>query len=1027
VAGRVKNVVWVFDEFELDPGACELRRRGRAVVLQPRVFDTLKYLIENKTRVVSRQELLDALWKGQQVKPGAVPWCVNHVRRALGQRALDKYPIDTIRGRGYRFVASVRGPGARSDSPPPEDTSPRWAAADSADGPFVGRADVMGRLIDGLSSARAGEGAVVLLTGPQGIGKSRSMTELAALAQAWGIGVWSGRCIADGGAPGLFPFIGILREACSDRTLPAPDRAEAEELLSLLVPHSSAPEVKTLESTTAPDAGRFWLLDRLVRFLRHAAQQRVRLVLIDDLQDADAGSVDVLSWLAPDLSRTKLLVVASARPGSEGGAASAALASRIRPARVLALSPWQEAEVKQYLEGRLGADVSSGWGPAVYALAAGNPLFVREAASLLMDRKRIGARDDVEIGALPVVAQEILARRAATLPADVRSALEIACVIGERFDLPLLQRVTGLGSQDLLCRLEGAISARFVRADVIVERYEFTHALIHAALYDALPASRRVELHGEVARALESMMQLEPRIFELAYHLHKGLPESEHERAIVACRRAGDASMHSFAYEDAARFYGWALSAQRYAHQADPRKSCELLLSAAYALRRAGRVEESLMHCARAIDVATDEGYADLLLEAACRLRPTVWMAQIPDVFALRALTRALELFPEEAKAERARAFGRIACVPPHCSVIEEGQGLAARGVALAREIGDQSLLLETLGASLYGFSGPDNLDRLLTVSEEMLRLATPKTVWWTAEAYIGRYLAFLQRADMPSAERALAAFGGVAHNQRMPEAIWQFENYSAILRFHMGEFEYAESRFDELHQQANRLHLNYARFNYAYQRSALRMERRGYPWFAGHPEPLHEADWTWARAIPCYRADRIVQLLDSGAVAEARVEFAALAGDGFRSVTRDLSFLYTLSKLALAAVELEESEQARVLYDLLTPYAKFNPVHGWGFYLGSVSYFLGVLARFLGDTIAAVRHFELALEIHRSLGYKAQVLRTQLALAELTDSLPSSGLRRGRPSARQVGAAARKLGLVGLAERATLIAEGAR
>ena len=114
-------MVWAFDEFELDPAACELRRRGRAVVLQPRVFDTLKYLIENNARVVSRQELLDALWKGQQVKPGAVPWCVNHVRRALGQRALDKYPVDTIRGRGYRFVASVRGPGARADSAPPED------------------------------------------------------------------------------------------------------------------------------------------------------------------------------------------------------------------------------------------------------------------------------------------------------------------------------------------------------------------------------------------------------------------------------------------------------------------------------------------------------------------------------------------------------------------------------------------------------------------------------------------------------------------------------------------------------------------------------------------------------------------------------------------------------------------------------------------------------------------------------------------------------------------------------------------
>jgi hypothetical protein len=203
-------------------------------------------------------------------------------------------------------------------------------------------------------------------------------------------------------------------------------------------------------------------------------------------------------------------------------------------------------------------------------------------------------------------------------------------------------------------------------------------------------------------------------------------------------------------------------------------------------------------------------------------------------------------------------------------------------------------------------------------------------------------------------------------------------------------------------------------------------MERRGHAWFAGHPEPLHEADWSWARAIPCYRADRIVELLDSGAKAEAQVEFSAIASDKFQSVTRDHAFLYTLSKLALATVALDDRAQARVLHDKLLPYARFNPVHGWGFFLGSVSYFLGVLARFLGDTGAAYGHFELALGTHRALGYKSQILRTQLALAEMSDA-PAGAVERGRPSARQVGAAARRLGLVGLAERASLIAESAR
>jgi DNA-binding winged helix-turn-helix (wHTH) protein/tetratricopeptide (TPR) repeat protein len=1014
-------VLWAFDEFELDVLACELRRRGRAIVLQPRVFDTLRYLIENNARVVSRQELLDALWKGQQVKPGAVPWCVNHVRRALGQRALDKYPIDTIRGRGYRFVAAVRRQGAR-DSAPPEDVSPRWSRNDGGDGPFVGRSETMGRLVDSLANARAGEGTVVLLTGPQGIGKTRSMAELAAVAQGWDIGVWSGRCIADGGAPGLYPFICILREALSDRTLSAPDRAEAEELLSQLTPHSGAVTEGPSGAETRPDAGQFWLLDRLVRFLRHTAQQRTRVVVLDDLQDADTSSVDVLSWLAPDLAKTKLLVVASARAGS----ASTVLAARIRPLRALVLSPWREVDVKEYVEGRLGGTASPEWGQAIHGLAAGNPLFVREAVSLLVDHQRFGASGDTGVDGLPAVAQEILGLRVGTLAADVRATLEMACVIGEQFDLPLLQRVRGLGSADLLSRLDAAISARFVRAKLALERYEFSHGLIHAALYDAMPASRRVELHGEVAHALEAMSALEPRLYELAYHLHKGLPETGHERTLAVCRRAGDAAMRGFAYDDASKFYEWALAAQRYSPTPDPRASCELLLACAPAHRRGSRIAESVMQCAQAIDLATTEGYTDLLLRAVGRLRPTVWMAPIPDMISLRALNRVLELFPEDAKADRARAYAHLACIPPHASNVEDSLVLGGRAVKLAREVGETELLLEALGSRLYGLSGPDHLDELLSTSEEMLRLSPPENAWWSAEAYIGRYLAFLQRADLVGAERALTAFGEVAHAMRMPEAIWQFESYRALLRFHAGELEYAETRFNELNDQASRLRITYARFKYAYQRSALRMERRGHPWFAGHPEPLHEADWTWARAIPCYRADRILQLLDSGAAAEARVDFTALAADGFQSVNRDHTYLYTMSKLALAAVELDDTEQARVLYETLLPYARYNPVHGWGFFLGSVSYFLGVLARYRGDTTAAVGHFEVALGIHRELGYKAQILRTELALAELSDVSPAGTGRRNRASARQVGAAARKLGLVGLAERATLIADGA-
>ena len=76
-----------FGEFELDGDAYTLLRGGRELALQPKVFDLLRLLVERRGRVVTKAELLDALWSGEHVNEGAVPWTIFHARRALGQGA----------------------------------------------------------------------------------------------------------------------------------------------------------------------------------------------------------------------------------------------------------------------------------------------------------------------------------------------------------------------------------------------------------------------------------------------------------------------------------------------------------------------------------------------------------------------------------------------------------------------------------------------------------------------------------------------------------------------------------------------------------------------------------------------------------------------------------------------------------------------------------------------------------------------------------------------------------------------------
>lgn len=108
---------YAFGQYVVDTRHYSLARAGQSVSVRPKVFDVLCYLLEHRARVVSKQELLDALWREPFVDDFAVPWTVSHLRKALDQERGAQEPIQTVRGRGYRFVAEV-GELPEATSPP---------------------------------------------------------------------------------------------------------------------------------------------------------------------------------------------------------------------------------------------------------------------------------------------------------------------------------------------------------------------------------------------------------------------------------------------------------------------------------------------------------------------------------------------------------------------------------------------------------------------------------------------------------------------------------------------------------------------------------------------------------------------------------------------------------------------------------------------------------------------------------------------------------------------------------------------
>src|SRR5690606_33371034 len=97
-------MLFSFDDYELDTGLCELRRGGEVCHVEPQVFDVLAYLIQHRDRLVTRQELLEAVWGHAFVTDSTLSSRLMEARRAVSDNGREQRIIRTVHGRGFRFV-----------------------------------------------------------------------------------------------------------------------------------------------------------------------------------------------------------------------------------------------------------------------------------------------------------------------------------------------------------------------------------------------------------------------------------------------------------------------------------------------------------------------------------------------------------------------------------------------------------------------------------------------------------------------------------------------------------------------------------------------------------------------------------------------------------------------------------------------------------------------------------------------------------------------------------------------------------
>src|SRR5262245_31937310 len=663
-------MIWRFGDCELDEERYEVRRRGRVVKLGPRVFDVLHHLLRHRERVVAKSELLDAFWPGLAVSDSVLPRCVAAARRAVGRRA-----IQTVHGRGYRFAAQAEAgeAGAGVEAAVPAEPAPASA--------FVGRADAMAELRRALDTTAAGRGALVLLVGEPGIGKTRTLEVLAGAARRAGVRWLAGRCAEGEGAPAFWPFVQILRALPGSG--PAAQRADL------------------LAAWAAPDAGgdrlgaaggeqaRFRLFDSVAEALRREAARARLLVSVDDLHWADGDSLRLFRFLAGELRDAPVLLVGTyrdveVRRGHPLARTLGDLAREPHAARV-ALRGLASGEVAQLVESVAGAKPAPELVAALFDLTEGNPFFVREMARWLRDERR-PLSDPAPVLALPQGVRDALGRRLDALPAPCNELLRVAAVIGREFDAKLLADASGTAPEAVLAELAEAFAAGAIVEDgELPGRYAFAHALLRQTLYEEIPAPRRALLHGRVGEALRDASRALPRppLSELAHHFYEALPSGTGAGALAFCIAAAEEAHERLAYDESARHYERALEAQGFARPPDEGRRAERLVGRGEERWTGGEREAGRARLGEAAELARRLGRRDLFARAAIGYRGFGEMGMPPDAKTLALLEEARDTLGDGHPVLRARLLARLAGTPPWSDSMARRRELAEEAARL--------------------------------------------------------------------------------------------------------------------------------------------------------------------------------------------------------------------------------------------------------------------------------------------------------------------------------------------------------
>ena len=563
-----------FDRFSLDLVNECLWRGREPLKIRPKAFALLHYLLQRPGQMVTKDELLNAVWPQTFVGDAVLKVTVQQVREALEDDPKSPQFIETAHRRGYRFIGRVGAPPLLTPDLTSRDNF--YSGAFPVFSDVVGRQEALARLQRWLRRMMRGERQVGFISGEAGIGKTSLIDVFVRTIPAEGtVRVGRGQCLEQyGTGEAYLPVLEAIGRLCrEERKVTELLRAHAP-LWLLQMPWLLSSSERELLSREMSGATRERMLREMGEALDLLASKVPLVLILEDLHWSDYSTLDLISYLATQRRPAHLMVIGTYRDielnvsGHPLKAVKQQLLAK-QLCKEMPLEYLNVAATRDYLMVRFpGNRFPARLAELIHSRTDGNPLFMVNAVDYLLEAGLIVQSagrwnlsvdiDNVEVG-VPDNIRQMIERQIDNLGPDKQRTLEAASVAGVEFST--LALVAGLEEDPTEVEdrcVELARNRQYIQDCGIHElpngelttRYGFVHALYQNVLYERLPETRRTQIHRLIAERGEEVYgeRAAEISVELAMHFERG---RDYRRAVHYLRLGANTAIRRFAYQEA--------------------------------------------------------------------------------------------------------------------------------------------------------------------------------------------------------------------------------------------------------------------------------------------------------------------------------------------------------------------------------------------------------------------------------------------------------------------------------------------